>query len=123
MTTPAWDWHTIWTALAGAVGGGGITQLAAFLNERAKGRAYTMGAVDHAVETALSSVTQEVERLNKQVVELREQARVEHEDCQLQLKGIRSEAQSAKAEAERLRGEIDQLMRGRVANYPVAGGI
>jgi cell division protein FtsB len=53
-----------------ALSGGVVSWLATWLNEKSKSRAYTMGAVDSAVKTALESVTAEVDRLNGKIKQL-----------------------------------------------------
>lgn len=84
--------------------GGAATALFNWLRSRQRTTAYTMGAVDHAVTTAMASVTEEVGRLNKKI----ELVETKHERCEAEL-------EDGRRERETLRREIADLMSGRVA--------
>ena len=60
-----------------------------------------MGAVDHAVQTALESVTSECKRLNLDIASLR----AEHARCLV--------------ETHEMRTQIDALMKGNIPPYEV----
>lgn len=92
--------HIEWLPVAtAAISGGGIGWITTFIQDKSKSRAYTMGAVDQAVKTALESVTAEVNRLNHELDELREA----HKQCQVDLSSMRK--------------EIDKLMSGPIPGY------
>ena len=63
-----------------------------------------MGAVDHAVQTAMASVTSQLERTERRL----ELVEGQHARCQTDLGELRDELADRKA-------EIDRLMAGRVA--------
>lgn len=91
-------------SLLGAGAGAAITAGFSWLRSRSRTAAYTMGAVDHAVQTAMASVTSEVDRLNTQVTNMHAQ----HERCEAEL-------EDGRIERVQLRRQIDGLMAGRVA--------
>lgn len=78
--------------IVSAIGGGGLAKAADFLIQRVQGKATMMGAVDHAVQTAMQLVTERLERVEAQ-----------HEQCQENLQEIRDELAEAKAEIARLK--------------------
>lgn len=92
--------------LASAAGGGGLAQLVAWWNGRAKRNAYTMGAVDHAVETAMRVVTDRLETVERQ-----------HTACEASLREVRDDVDGLRRERADLKAEIDRLMAGPVARY------
>lgn len=94
MTLTGLPWGEM---IASAVGGGGVTKAFEWIASRGRSKAYTMGAVDHAVQTAMTLVTDRLEKVEAQ-----------HEDCQDKLQEVRDDLAAAKA-------EIDRLMQGRVA--------
>lgn len=83
--------------LIAALSGGGITQLGNWLASRTRNKAYTMGAVDHAVQTAMRVVTDRLEVVEGQ-----------HKECEANLRDVRSDLDHAKS-------EITRLMTGPVA--------
>jgi exonuclease VII small subunit len=89
-----------------AVSGGGASSFFTWLTTRkkstAEGKAYTMGAVDHAVQTAMSSVTSQLERTEERL----EKVEGEHEECRANLLEVKEDLASA-------RQEINRLMNGR----------
>lgn len=97
---------SLWQLGASALGGGGLSSLLTFLNQRSRARSYAMGAVDHAIETALKSVTGEVDRLNTKI----EQVEAKHEVCEHEL-------QASRDERAELRAQIAVLMAGPVAPF------
>lgn len=106
----------IMSVFGGGVGGGIITKGFDYLSKRSKREAYTMGAVDHAVQTAMSSVTSQLERTEGRL----EIAEAQHEDCERNLSKVTRrvdelERDHAKERAE-LKAEIDRLMAGPVAH-------
>lgn len=70
-----------------------------FVAARGQSKAYTMGAVDHAVSTAMELVTTRLEKVEGQ-----------HEQCETTLETVRSDLSEAK-------DEIARLMRGEVPAY------
>jgi len=82
-----------------ALGGGGLAKCFDWLSSRGQSKAYTMGAVDHAVQTAMQLVTERLEVVERQ-----------HNECQEHLQEVRETLTSA-------REEISRLMKGRVANW------
>lgn len=96
----------ITSTVASALGGGGLAQVLNFMTKRQQARTYAMGAVDHAVETALKGVTAELGR----VYERLETIETNHEQCETDL------AESKRA-ADRLQRQIDALMDGKPADY------
>lgn len=92
--------------IASALGGGGMLKFADWLNSRQKTRAYTMGAVDHAVETALKAVT---DRL--QVVE------AQHAHCDAELREVKDRLDGSERDRRELKLHIDRLMSGEVPGY------
>lgn len=89
----------IWEMVLSALAGGGGTKFLDFLTSRSRSKAYTMGAVDHAVQTAMTLVTDRLERVEAQ-----------HEECETNLEKVREDLGLAKA-------EIARLMQGPVAVY------
>lgn len=92
-TLPWVEWLT--TGGLGAAVMKGIDILAA----RGQSKAYTMGAVDHAVQTAMTLVTDRLEKVEGQ-----------HEACEATLQTVRQDLTEAK-------DEIARLMRGEVPVY------
>lgn len=89
-----------WAEMAlSALGGGGGAKLIDFFARRGRTKAYTMGAVDHAVQTAMTLVTERLEKVEAQ-----------HGECEKNLREVRDELAEAKA-------EINRLMLGPIANY------
>jgi chromosome segregation ATPase len=74
------------------------------LGKRNRSQAYTMGAVDHAVQTAMQSVTGQLERTEERL----ERVEGQHQECEANLANVRADLAEAKA-------EIDKLMSGRIA--------
>lgn len=93
-------------AVGTAAGGGGASSFFSWLGGRAKNKAYTMGAVDHAVQTAMQSVTGQLERTEKRLEVVEDQ----HKACERNLREVR-------LELDERRSTIDRLMAGRVAGY------
>lgn len=87
-----------------AVAGAALTAMFGWLRSRQRTTAYTMGAVDHAVTTAMASVTDEVGRLNKKI----EAVEGKHERCEAELEDGRRERGA-------LRRQIEELMLRPVA--------
>jgi septal ring factor EnvC (AmiA/AmiB activator) len=94
-----------------ALGGGGIVRLLDMLIKRSQIRAYTMGAVDKAVETALSSVTHQLTRTDERLKAVEEQ----HHDCERNLEEVRTQLHDSRA-------KIEKLMNGAVPVYNLSGG-
>lgn len=69
------------------------------LLKRNQMRLYAMGAVDHAVSTAMDLVTVRLEKVEQQ-----------HYDCERSLRDLRQELHESKM-------EIDRMMAGRVAAW------
>lgn len=78
--------------LALLLGGGGIGAVLKWIDDRSKTRAYTLGVVDKAVDTAMRSVTREVERLNTEI----DKMRVKHARCETELAEVKQELRSFK---------------------------
>lgn len=85
--------------LVSVLGGGVGVKAFDWLTSRGQSKAYTMGAVDHAVQTAMTLVTDRLEKVEDQ-----------HNECQEHLQEVRKEL----AKSQR---EIDRLMAGRVASW------
>jgi hypothetical protein len=83
--------------VGGAISGGAITKGLDWLSTRGQSKARIMGAVDHAVETAMNLVTDRLERVEEQ-----------HAECQESLREVRDELAETRA-------EIARLLVGRVA--------
>lgn len=110
--------HVPWgNLIAGALSGGLITKGAEWVGRRGRVQAYTMGAVDHAVQTAMQSVTGQLTRTEERL----EKVEGQHEDCERNLAEVRKEAAEARAEAEKARAEareqIAKLMGDTVPGY------
>lgn len=96
-----------WPEIAGGLLSGSLlTQVAAWWTSRNKRDAYTMGAVDHAVQTAMKLVTDRLEKVEKQ-----------HIQCENDLADVRIWLNVSERERAELRAEIDRLMGGKVAPY------
>lgn len=80
-----------------------------FFAGRQKSKAYTMGAVDHAVQTAMALVTGRLEIVERQ-----------HTECEANLREVRSEVDELKRERADQKAEIDRLMGGEVPAYAPA---
>lgn len=93
-------------AAGSAAGGGGASSLFNWLGSRSKNKAYVMGAVDHAVQTAMASVTGQLERTERRLEVVEDQ----HDVCERNLREVRDELAERKA-------EIDRYMAGRIAGY------
>lgn len=88
----------------GAVGGSGVTGLFNWLQHRGQSKSYVMGAVDHAVETALESVTSECKRLNGDIASLR----AEHARCLVETNEMKAQiADLMKAPSRHTRSSHD----------------
>lgn len=83
--------------MATGAAGVGLTQVFHWWANRGRTKAYTMGAVDHAVQTAMTLVTERLERVEGQ-----------HEACEVSLRDVNGRLDEAKR-------EIDRLMAGRIA--------
>lgn len=94
--------------VASAIGGGGLSQIANWLTARSRTKAYTMGAVDHAVQTAMTLVTDRLEKVEAQ-----------HAQCETNLREVRAEVDALTRERAEQKAEIDRLMSGPVPGYPV----
>lgn len=101
-------WPSIpWPEIAGGLLSGSLlTQAVAWWNGRNKRDAYTMGAVDHAVQTAMKLVTDRLEKVEDQ-----------HAQCEADLSAVRIRLDGAERERSELRAEIDRMMAGGVASY------
>lgn len=110
-------WEIIGGVASSAVGGSGVSAFFNWMTGRQKTKAYTMGAVDHAVQTAMSSVTGQLDRteLRLEVVEK------QHHECEANLREVRRDLEETKRHHEQerstLKAEIARLMGGRIANY------
>lgn len=103
--------------ITGALGGGGILKAADWLNNRAKTKAYTMGAIDHAVETAMGSVTGQLERTDARLMNIE----AEHRQCRDDLAAVQSRLDASERDRAELRAKIDELMAEEIARYPGQG--
>lgn len=79
--------------LVSAIGGGGLAKGFDWLMSRGQAKSNMMGAVDHAVQTAMQLVTDRLERVEAQ-----------HAECQENLQEIRDELAEAKSQIARLKG-------------------
>jgi uncharacterized protein YlxW (UPF0749 family) len=101
-----------------AVSGTGVSAFFNWLTGRQKTKAYTMGAVDHAVQTAMSSVTGQLDRTEKRLEVVEKQ----HDECEANLSAVRADLDKTIRHHERERArdkaEIDRLMAAaRVAVF------
>lgn len=85
-------------------GGAALTKGLEVWGRRGRNQSYTMGAVDHAVQTAMTLVTVRLERVEGQ-----------HEECERNLAEVRDDLAGAKAEIARL------LSAGQTASYETLG--
>lgn len=92
--------------IVSALGGGGIAKAFDFIASRGQSKAYTMGAVDHAVQTAMQTVTSQLERTEKRLGTMENQ----HQECQEHLEEVRDKLTTAQR-------EIDRLMLGPIAPW------
>ncbi len=113
-----------WQIVAGVFGssgfGGAVSSGLVWLGKHQRSQAYTMGAVDHAVQTAMSSVTGQLDRTEKRLQAVEDQ----HEQCERNLVevGRKLDAVTRDAAQERaeLLSQIDRLMAtGPAAPYTV----
>lgn len=104
-------------AVTSAAGGGGMSAFFNWLGSRSKTKAYTMGAVDHAVQTAMSSVTGQLERTEARL----EAVEGQHKECEDALRKVREDLDETKRDRTELKAEIDRLMAGPVASYAPNG--
>lgn len=96
-----------WAEMLSFVGAGGVaTKAVDIFAQRTKAKAYTMGAVDHAVQTAMKLVTERLEKVEGQ-----------HEACETQLVEVKNRLDNSERERRDLREEISSLMRGNVPEY------
>ena len=101
------------SVFGGGAGGGAITKALDYLGQKGRSQAYTMGAVDHAVQTAMSSVTSQLERTEGRL----EIVEAQHEDCERNLREVRADLDASKRERAELKAEIDRLMTGPGAGH------
>jgi len=108
-------WQMIASVFGGGAGGSAITSAFGWLNKHQRSQAYTMGAVDHAVQTAMASVTGQLERTETRLQAVEDQ----HAECERNLALVRLDLESSKRDAtqerQELLAQIDSLMNGRVA--------
>lgn len=97
-------------AFGGGVGAA-LTKGLEVIATRGRSKAYVMGAVDHAVETAMSSVTGQLERTEDRLVRIEAQ----HEDCERNLQGVRNDLADEQRQRAELQDNIDRLLQGPVA--------
>lgn len=101
-----------WSELvATALGSTGLTAAFNWWANRKKRDAYTMGAVDHAVETAMSSVTGQLQRTDERLQAVEKQ----HAECEANLAKVNLRLDAADREKADLAAEIERLMDGPVA--------
>jgi chromosome segregation ATPase len=105
------------SVFGGGAGGSAVTKVIEILSRRRSSQAYTMGAVDHAVQTAMGSVTGQLERTEARL----EIVEAQHEDCQRNLQSVRTDLDASRQQYDReraeLKAEIARLMAGPVATY------
>lgn len=92
--------------IVSALGGGGLSQFGHWLTTRSRTKAYTMGAVDHAVQTAMTVVTDRLEKVEKQ-----------HAECETSLREVNQRLDASERARTSLKDEMDRLMAGPVASY------
>jgi hypothetical protein len=97
------DFLKVGTAL---VGGGALTKVLDMILSRGQMRAYAMGAVDKAVETALASVTKQLETTDYRLRVAEEHRAI----CERELDDV-------KDRQIHLQREIDRMMAGPVAPH------
>lgn len=102
---------------AAIITGGGIAKLGDVLASRQKAKAYTMGAVDHAVETAMKSVSAQLDRTDGRLAKME----AAEAACRIELAGVKERLDGSERERAALRGQVDQLMAAPVATYPEQG--
>lgn len=83
--------------MGGVVSGGALTKGFDWLSTRGQSKARLMGAVDHAVQTAMNLVTDRLERVEEQ-----------HAECQESLQEVRNELGDTRA-------KLSELLRERAA--------
>ena len=93
------------------IASGGLTGAAVkaleIISNRGKSKAYTMGAVDHAVQTAMSTVTDQLDRTEERLKVVEGQ----HHACEVSLREVNARLDEAKR-------EIGRLMSEPAAHYP-----
>ena len=96
------------------------TSVFQYLGKRSQGKAYTMGAVDHAVQTAMESVTGQLERTEKRLGTMEDQ----HAECERNLGDMNRRLDDSERERSALKSEIDRLLSGPIAGYTpnIVGG-
>ena len=96
-----------WKEILGAGGlGAAAVKAVDWLSSRTQAKAYTMGAVDHAVETAMRVVTNRLEVVEGQ-----------HQACDALLREVTRRLDASERERLALTAQIDRLMSGHVAEY------
>ncbi|HPA37374.1 MAG TPA: hypothetical protein PLV04_01415 [Phenylobacterium sp.] len=98
------------TVVTGAAGGGGLSTLLTWLARRQRSQAYTMGAVDHAVQTAMSAVTAALERTEARLGLVEAQ----HGDCQTKLTLVHQRLDASERERAAIKAELDRVLSTRL---------
>lgn len=99
-------WQVLVTTLTGAAGGGGATHLFSWLAQRQRSQAYTMGAVDHAVQTAMATVTAALDRTEARLGLVEAQ----HSDCQKKLALLHQRLDASEREREAIKAELERVL-------------
>lgn len=92
--------------LMSALSGGLLKTGLDWISKKGRSKAYTMGAVDHAVQTAMGLVTDRLELVEKQ-----------NRECENNLREVKDDLAASKRDREELKSEIARLMAGPVAGF------
>lgn len=103
-------WQLLATTLTGVAGGGGLSGLLTWLGRRQRSQAYTMGAVDHAVQTAMAAVTAALERTEARLGLVEAQ----HGDCQTKLALVHQRLDASERERAAIKAELDRVLTTRL---------
>lgn len=93
------DTNHAWQLGVAALSGGGIGWLTNFLQDKTKSRAYTMGAVDAAVQTAMKAQNETIDRLQEEINRLQKEVdslREAHANCGERLEEMQKKLQELK---------------------------
>lgn len=83
------------------------------MSKRTRSKAYTMGAVDHAVQTAMDVTSKRLEKTEGRL----DHVEAQHEECERNLAIVRADLATEKLERAELQANIDRLMSGGPALY------
>lgn len=106
-------WQLIASVFGGGAGGGVLTKGLDVLGKRTRSQAYTMGAVDHAVQTAMGITTDRLEKTEARL----DFVEAQHEDCERNLREVRGELSEITRDRDELKAAIDRLMSGDIPGY------